>query len=255
MIRLSELKKAAVKEGVPQSVLEKDLALSVALKEISASKLTKHIVFKGGTAIRKVYFKEARFSEDLDFTASNTNKSECIVMLRKAFDEMNIEGIEFEKIREEETSAGLKASVKFIGPLGHPQRIRLDLSFRENLVKEPALTRIFDSYDFGIVELPVMSLGEIFAEKIQTLGTRSAARDLYDVWFLSEQGIEIDRQVLDKKFGFYGERFDANKAIENARHCQVSWERDLQHLLRRLPNFDTSVRLVENQLKKIALGK
>ena len=68
MIKPRELKRAAVKEGIPQAVVEKDIALSAALKAISESDLTEHLVFKGGTAIKKVHIKEARFSEDLDFS-------------------------------------------------------------------------------------------------------------------------------------------------------------------------------------------
>ncbi|WP_245535939.1 nucleotidyl transferase AbiEii/AbiGii toxin family protein [Psychroflexus torquis] len=32
------------------------------------STLSKAIVFKGGTVLKKVYFEDYRFSEDLDFT-------------------------------------------------------------------------------------------------------------------------------------------------------------------------------------------
>lgn len=78
MVKPSELKRIAVKEGVPQAVVEKDLALSVALKTLANSELGKHVVFKGRTAVRKVYFEEARFSEDLDFNAIGLAKSKCL---------------------------------------------------------------------------------------------------------------------------------------------------------------------------------
>lgn len=68
MISLKELKRLAGREGVPQAVVEKDYALSVVLKAIAGSELANGVVFKGGTAIRKAYFREARFSEDLDFS-------------------------------------------------------------------------------------------------------------------------------------------------------------------------------------------
>jgi predicted nucleotidyltransferase component of viral defense system len=252
MIKPSELKRVAVKEGVPQAVLEKDLALSAALKAISGSHLTKHLVFKGGTAIKKVYFKEARFSEDLDFSVFETGKRECADMLRDALEGAGVEGIEFEHIEEEKTAAGLKASVRFMGPLVHPQRIRFDLSFRDNLVEEPTRRRIIDSYSFGPAELQVMSVEEILAEKLHALGTRSAARDLYDVWFLLEKGIKIDELVLNEKFAYYDERYDAGKAIENARKSKESWARDLRHLLRDLPSFDSLEKIMERRLLGIS---
>jgi predicted nucleotidyltransferase component of viral defense system len=251
MIKPSELKRAAVKEGIPQAVVEKDIALSAALKAISESDLTRHLVFKGGTAIKKVYFKEARFSEDLDFSVFETEKGRCVDMLRDALEGTGVEGIEFEKIEEEETSAGLKASVRFIGPLAHPQRIRFDLSFRDNLVEEPTRRRIIDTYGFGPAESQVMSLEEILAEKLHALGNRSAARDLYDVWFLFGKGIEIDEKVLEKKFAYYGERYDAKKTIENARKSKENWTRDLKNLIRELPPYDPLEKMVETRLLEI----
>jgi uncharacterized protein len=68
VLSLTELKRTALKAGVPQGTIEKDYVLSVVLREIAESELSKSLVFKGGTAIKKVYFTEARFSEDLDFT-------------------------------------------------------------------------------------------------------------------------------------------------------------------------------------------
>lgn len=252
MIKPNELKRAAVKEGIPQAVVEKDIALSAALKVISESHLKKHLVFKGGTAIKKVYFKEARFSEDLDFSVFETEKGECVDMLRDALEGAGIEGIGFEKIEEEETSAGLKTSVRFIGPLAHPQRIRFDLSFRDNLVEEPNLRRIIDSYGFGPAELQVMSLEEILAEKLHALDNRSAARDLYDVWFLFGKGVDVDGEVLERKFAYYGEKFDAEKTIEYARKSKENWTRDLRNLLRELPEYDPLEKMVERRLLEIS---
>lgn len=252
MIKPNELKRAAIKEGIPQAVMEKDIALSAALKVISESHLTKHLVFKGGTAIKKVYFKEARFSEDLDFSVFEMEKGECVDMLRDALGGTGIEGIEFERIEEEETSAGLKASVRFIGPLAHPQRIRFDLSFRDNLVEEPTRRRIIDSYGFDLAELQVMSLKEILAEKLHALDNRSAARDLYDVWFLFGKGVEVDVEILERKFAYYDEKFDVKKTIENARKSKENWTRDLKNLLRELPVYDHLEKMVEKRLLEIS---
>lgn len=251
MMELSELKKLAAREGVPQAVIEKDLALSVALAMISPSKLAEHIVFKGGTAIKKAYFKEARFSEDLDFTALVIEPADCLRLLRKALEGKADSGIAFEKVEAEKTSAGLKASVKYAGPLAYAQRIRFDFNFRENLAEKPARRRLLDPYGLGDAELLILSLEEIFAEKLHALGSRSAPRDLYDAWFLFGKGVRVDRRVLDRKFSYYGEKFDARKAIENARKSEATWQRDLRHLVRALPAFELVEREVERGLKEM----
>ena len=53
---------------IPEAVLEKDYCLSWFLVGLSATPLKDILVFKGGTAIKKCYIPDYRFSEDLDFT-------------------------------------------------------------------------------------------------------------------------------------------------------------------------------------------
>ena len=55
---------------IPEAVLERDYCLSWFLVGLSRTPLTDNLAFKGGTAIKKCYVPEYRFSEDLDFTRS-----------------------------------------------------------------------------------------------------------------------------------------------------------------------------------------
>ena len=65
-----DLRRLAKSTGFDLATLEKDYALTWLLSGIYSkdSKLADVLIFKGGTAIRKVYFPEWRLSEDLDFT-------------------------------------------------------------------------------------------------------------------------------------------------------------------------------------------
>ena len=59
--------------GIPWHVIERDYLLSWILAGISqVPALSDTLVFKGGTALRKCYFDDYRFSEDLDFTGLPT---------------------------------------------------------------------------------------------------------------------------------------------------------------------------------------
>jgi predicted nucleotidyltransferase component of viral defense system len=65
--RLQEARQRLV---LPWEVLERDYLLSWVLAGITrVDSLRDTLVFKGGTALRKCYFGDYRFSEDLDFTA------------------------------------------------------------------------------------------------------------------------------------------------------------------------------------------
>ena len=69
MLSRAELQRMAQREKVALGILEKDYVLTEVLKTLSqVPVLNEVMVFKGGTALRKVYFSHWRYSEDLDFT-------------------------------------------------------------------------------------------------------------------------------------------------------------------------------------------
>ena len=65
----TRLQEARQRLGVPWEVLERDYLLSWVLAGIGqVAALRQTLVFKGGTALKKCYFGDYRFSEDLDFS-------------------------------------------------------------------------------------------------------------------------------------------------------------------------------------------
>ena len=61
------LRRLAGKHHISLGVLEKDYALTNLLSIIANFPKVDKMVFKGGTALKKIYFENFRFSEDLDF--------------------------------------------------------------------------------------------------------------------------------------------------------------------------------------------
>jgi hypothetical protein len=60
-------------------VVEKDYALSYLLAGIAANPdLSGTLIFKGGTALKKLYFGDYRFSEDLDFSAVDAPRGQAL---------------------------------------------------------------------------------------------------------------------------------------------------------------------------------
>src|SRR3989338_1242151 len=60
-------------------IVEKDYALSYLLAGIAKQeKLTHSLVFKGGTALKKIFFGDYRFSVDLDFSTLNAPKKQVL---------------------------------------------------------------------------------------------------------------------------------------------------------------------------------
>ncbi len=69
MITSGEIDKIARKNNIGANVIEKDFVITWVLYGISQyEKLRENLAFKGGTVLKKSYFEDYRFSEDLDFT-------------------------------------------------------------------------------------------------------------------------------------------------------------------------------------------
>src|SRR5271170_3437717 len=56
---------------IPEAVLERDYCLAWFLIGLSRTPLRERLAFKGGTALKRCYFGDYRFSEDLDFTLTS----------------------------------------------------------------------------------------------------------------------------------------------------------------------------------------
>lgn len=63
-----QLRSMADRQRIALGVLERDYALTCLLSVISGFPGIGSLVFKGGTALKKMYFESYRFSEDLDFS-------------------------------------------------------------------------------------------------------------------------------------------------------------------------------------------
>jgi len=65
---------------IPEAVLERDYCLAWYLVGLSRSPLRNCLAFKGGTALKRCYFGDYRFSEDLDFTLTTPASLEEILV-------------------------------------------------------------------------------------------------------------------------------------------------------------------------------
>jgi len=68
MIDFFQVQRLSLKNNVSPEMIEKDYFIELILFYFSQdTSLYANIVFRGGTALKKIYFPEYRFSEDLDF--------------------------------------------------------------------------------------------------------------------------------------------------------------------------------------------
>lgn len=144
----AEVRRIAGKERVPVGMIEKDYVLSLMLILLVNDAHSSKIVFKGGTAIKKIYFPEARFSEDLDFDYFDINPEGLKALITRLIEKNPFESVSFIGITDEhETETSFTCRVKYKGPLDYDNSIKFDFSGRGGKLTKIAYRPLIDNYD------------------------------------------------------------------------------------------------------------
>lgn len=238
------------------------LAAQPALKET--------LVFKGGTALKKLYFGDYRFSEDLDFSTIAAPRAEALeAAVQEAVNEalrLLSEYGPFEllvsRYLERDTHPGGQEAfvvrVKFPWQPSALCRIKLEITHDEPVMLAPAQRPLIHGYEETLdSSVRCYPLAEIVAEKMRALlqtqqkllkrgWNRPRARDYYDLWrILREYGNELAdvnlEALLAQKSAHRGvvysgraDFFTPELEAEARRH----WEGNLAAFVRKLPPCD-----------------
>lgn len=255
---------------VQERILERDYCIAWCLVGLSRNRLRNLLAFKGGTALKRCYFLDYRFSEDLDFSLVDPSIpfEEIQKGLEDSFaDTQRLSGVSFgfagQDLQVHQNS--FTFYISFRGPIpraGGPDEIKVDITIRELVVFPLAdgLVLPYPEYDdLPQARVKVYSLDEIATEKIMALTdpVRNEPRDLHDLWFLVDGG-HVDlgrlREALTQKLTFktrgplLGHELDAKEG-----RLRRSWEQRLAAQVLNLPEFDGVFRSVQRELKRSEL--
>ena len=247
------IRRMAREVGLPAGTLEKDYAATWLLCGLydPSSSLKETLVFKGGTAIRKLYFPETwRLSEDLDFTVVGKLPHESVRSGYEAIFEFlsEVSGISYNLSDFNPRPSAIFMNVQYVGPLGGKNRIAHDISLREQLVSDPVRRKVHPVYpDIESFDVKAYSLTEIILEKIRSLFQRARTRDYYDVWrLLKESQFTPDMlgPLLVKKCRINDIPYRPRVVFEERRLEEVKsyWEPVLAHQTKVLPDFEDVIR-------------
>ncbi len=251
MIDINELKRIAAKNKVGLSIIEKDYALTWMLYALSTTEFNKYFIFKGGTALRKIYFPDWRYSEDLDFTLSKKlSENELKLIIKEINDYLSKNTgivLNIKSLHINPEYAQMK--IQFIGPLNNKNTIKIDISFNEIIVLPPKNEQILSEYsDKEKHLLQVYPLEEILAEKIRSILQRGKTRDYYDVWkLLKLHSDKLDKlktkEVILKKCQFKNIDFRKELLFSKDRINSTNeyWKKGLAHQIDALPDFNEVV--------------
>jgi predicted nucleotidyltransferase component of viral defense system len=248
MLSKAELQRLASREKVALGVLEKDYVLTEALNHLYLATGFKDLmVFKGGTALRKIYYPDWRYSEDLDFTLKSDMAREELNNYLNSWYQSILEsaGISLSNDTLHKPDGYARVRVQFIGPLNYPGKIFMDLTFDEPLCLEPVycplITNPFPLESHLVLTHP---LEELIAEKIRSLIERGKSRDYYDVWkMFKEHKADINMELLADVFS---KKLKHKKIIlksvddffpPDIKLVEAYWSKELGHQLKNAPDI------------------
>ncbi|MBI4981480.1 nucleotidyl transferase AbiEii/AbiGii toxin family protein [Candidatus Woesearchaeota archaeon] len=242
-----ELMERARKLNLPLGIVEKDYVLGWALYGISRH--LKELVFKGGTALSKLYFPEIwRLSEDLDFNLGEEAGFDKIIEILEnqilPFLEKE-SGIKFQVKSKFSNPTYLQVKIQYLAVLGFKNFIKIDIS-RYKTVEKPVFRKIKLIYsDYPEFEVKVKTLDEIFAAKVKTILERTRCRDFFDLWKLLEY---VDISKIKKLILLKCEKdqIDFQKLFKKSKELEDYWQREMPRLIDPVPDLD----IVLEELRK-----
>jgi len=281
LISIGEVQRIAGALGLEPRVIDHDYVLGCFLCFLGTqSTVQKRWLFKGGTALRKCYFEEYRFSEDLDFTVLGIISVENIrnVLSSANVAMQNAIGIRTDEreivvdiIEDDYGKESYEARIYYFGPWnygGSPRSIRIHTNRDESLVFPTNMLSAFHQYS-DREELPpatiqVYCLEEMMAEKLRAFsGQRKQAipHDIFDLYHLSRSVASVEKVVeaFPKKCQAKVMSLDAidlDKVIARKSEYENNWRQGLEYLIpaNLKVSFElawqTSIRLLEKASQK-----
>jgi len=252
MIAPDDLRRIAGRERIGLGIIEKDHAITVALMVLSRDPFAENLVFKGGTAIKKMFYPEARFSEDLDFNCPRDMSKQLAPRIRRPLLAYG-EGVEFTNVTVKDIRGehARRLRLQYRDMNGYATSINLDLTFIERTAMNTKRMEVRNLYGMKNIMITTMNIKEIMAEKMRALIHTARPRHLYDIWFLLGKHVKPTRKLLDGKLSIYNEHFDLNLLRSAISQVKRNWEMDLKPLLPEAPSFSTAKSRVLKAFSKL----
>ncbi len=266
MIHPKEINKHAAQYKVSDRQIEKDYILTWVLYGIANHEiLNKALVFKGGTVLKKFYFEDYRFSEDLDFTLldESLTHEEIKVKLNDVFQWVKAEANIALQHKEDGTHAESGSSqfyVNYTGPLAAnigSRDIKIDITRGEKMefaVEEKNAIITYTDLPEDSFTLQCYSLSEVLIEKMAALMGRTEPRDLYDFWYLMEiHRLKMADHIIEfnskaKHKGHKPNQF-GEKVLKKEKAFERDWLKKLQNQINNLPQYSDVFRATKRHLK------
>ena len=241
--------------NTPFWVLEKDYALGYLLAGMAqVPALHDALILKGGTALRKFYFADYRFSEDLDFSAvAHVDDVDVAMQAAVVAAETQLQArgpftVTLERLELRDPHPGgqsaFTARVRFPTHREPLCRLKVEITYDEDILLSPVTCPLLHRYpDPPQAMWRCYRLEEIVAEKLRALlqsharlrergwGASRVCRDYYDLWYvLSHSALDISLlpDMLTRKCALRQVTFTSASdflAVELQTVVRAEWDR------------------------------
>lgn len=216
------LKNTARRFGIPYDTVLKDYVIGHVLSALAAEPaIAETLVMKGGTALKKLYFGDYRFSEDLDFSAVGGPRGPELetafrsvgVRAEMALSRTGLFRVWTERVTHDAPHP--RGQEDFVFRVQYPWQpkpfcvLKAEVTVDEPVLLPAAARPILHGYDEDLAGMVrVYAIEEVLAEKLRALlqnearrGTRRwvrpRGRDVYDLWrILTSPPVPVDRDAL-----------------------------------------------------------
>ena len=278
MILKKDIQNIAEKWGVLPDIVDKDYILGHFLVALNQH-FGEELIFKGGTCLRKCYFPDYRFSEDLDFTAYSNDfvlkasDLEAICNNVEKHTGILLYAEEIAQLLHQNKKMGYQVKIKYWGanhsknqqPLP-PERwvtkIKLEISTEEICLLPADYREVNHPYPDSLLIpklIPCYSLQEIIAEKLRSLVQRSytAPRDYYDLYQLTLDMTKKEwkdiRPIFLKKMEHKGIIYTGPEQLVNEKsivQIRKAWDASIAHQINIATDISANS-IIDEVIKKI----
>jgi predicted nucleotidyltransferase component of viral defense system len=205
------------------------------------------LVFRGGTALARIYWPDYRLSEDLDFTSEGPipdlqARLEKTVQLVSERTTLDLE------LSYGAPQSGWSRSILRWG--NHELLVDINMDVTSALGSSDERADLpYKDLQGSETLIPVLSLAEILGNKWYMLDDRREPRDLFDVWSGLIQ-FDVEFEEIERghraKYGFA----PSSGSLYSAKRLEGPWKMRLAHQLADLPSFDEVYRGVKGAFEE-----
>lgn len=258
MIDYLQVQRLSLKNNVSPEIIEKDFFIELVLFYFSKDNfLYENFVFRGGTALKKVYFPEYRFSEDLDFVIDskkeiNLYQKIIIQILQKISSDYPIK-TEKRSIFESDRLQ-LFIIYDIIPDIKGTKELKVDILKDYYIPKHERKSLLFSYPEFENKNLilETYALESVICDKVgRILDVDNEPRDLYGLWYLLKLNLDIKiiRKEFKNKYGYEILIPNLLRKIDKDDYKR-NWKNRLIYQIVDLPDFNMVIKDLNKLIKR-----